>query len=562
MRHLSGLDASFLYLETPEMPMHVGALHLLELPAGYRGDFVADLRAHMAARLPITPALRRKLVWVPLDLAPPAWVDAEPDFEQHVVRIKLPAGSGQAELEAEVGRLHPVLLPRDRPLWKFHIFDGLAPGPNGERRFAMYTQLHHAAVDGQAAVALAQAILDLSPEPRAVPELPARPPREKKGQLGLAAMLRGALANQLEQVGKLVKALPSAVGTLSQVAAQTAGSAASGTVASMLARLSGDAERSARRLGRLGLAPRTRLNTTVSDTRAFAGVSLPLAELNTARRRHHASLNDAVLMICSGALRRFFAKHGPLPRKAMVAAVPISLRAKGDASSNNQASMSLVSLGTHLADPAQRLAHVMAASASMKSTLGSVKSLLPTDFPSLGMPWLMQGLTALYGRARVAASIPPIANVTISNVPGPTVPLYIAGARMLTNQPTSIVAHGVALNVTVQTYDTSLEMGIIACGQAMPEVAEFAAYIEAAFHEFQALPAAPAPEVEKKAPAAANKRTPVAAKRRTVAAKPTVAAKKKPSAAKKKAAPRRPAAVPATTRRVRAGAPMRARASR
>jgi WS/DGAT/MGAT family acyltransferase len=548
MRHLSGLDASFLYLETAEMPMHVGALHLLELPAGYRGDFVADLRAHLASRLPIAPALRRKLAWMPLDLAPPAWVDAEPDLDEQVVRIALPAGSGRAELEAEVGRLHPVLLPRDRPLWKFHVFDGLAPGPQGERRFAMYTQLHHAAVDGQAAVALAQAILDLSPAPR---EIPPRPPREKKGQLGMAAMLRGALAKQLQQVGRLVKALPAAVGTLSQVAAQSAGSAASGTVAALLARITGDAERSARRLGQLGLAPRTRLNTTVSDTRAFAGVSLPLAELNAARRRHHASLNDAVLMICSGALRRFFARHGPLPRKSMVAAVPISLRAKGDAASNNQASMSLVSLGTHIADPAQRLAHVMAATASMKSTLGSVKSLLPTDFPSLGVPWLMQGFSAVYGRARVAERIPPIANLTISNVPGPTVPLYIAGARMLTNHPTSIVVHGIALNVTVQTYDASLEMGIIACAKAMPEVAEFAACVEAAFLEFQGLAAADvvAPVVAKK-PAVAKKR-PVAAKRT-----PTAATKKKP-AARKPAVP-----VPATPRRVRAGAPMRARASR
>lgn len=488
MRQLSGLDASFLFLETPEMPMHVGALHLFELPAGYDGDFAADLREHIAARLPLVPALRRKLAWMPLNLAAPAWVDAEPDLHEHIVAITLPAGSGLAELQAQVGALHPVLLERDRPLWKFHVFDGLAPGPEGEPRRALYTQLHHAAVDGQAAVALAQAILDLGPEPR---EIAVKPTRQRKGQLGLAEMLRGAVAHQVMQLGGIVKALPGAVGTLSQVAAQAAGGAVGESVSGLLARLKGGPAAKAKAASAgLALAPRTRLNASVSDTRAFATLSLPLAALNAARRRHGASLNDAVLMVCSGALRRFFTRHGPLPRKPMVAAVPISLRAAGDTAANNQASLTLVSLGTHLADPAQRLAHVMAATRSMKATVAGVKNLLPTDFPSMGVPWLIEGLTAVYGRAGLAERIPPVANLVISNVPGPTVPLYLAGARMLTNFPASIVVHGVALNITVQTYDQSLDLGIMACAKALPQVDEFAAHLEAAFFEFQALPAA------------------------------------------------------------------------
>ena len=332
MKQLSGLDASFLYLETAEMPMHVGALHQFELPASYRGDFLADMRAHMATRIPLAPALRRKLAWMPLNLAAPVWVDAEPDLDEHIVGIALPAGSGLAELEEQVGELHPVLLDRSRPLWKFHVFDGLEPGPNGEKRYALYTQLHHAAVDGQAAVALAQAILDLGPEPR---EIAARPARERKGQLAMTEMLRGALSNQLDQLGNLVKALPAAVGAISQVAAQTAGGAVSETAASVWSRIKGAGPKGGKSVSNLGLAPRTRLNATVSDTRAFAAVSLPLAELNAVRRRHHASLNDAVLMICSSALRRHFAKHGPLPRKSLVAAVPISLRSKGDTASTN-----------------------------------------------------------------------------------------------------------------------------------------------------------------------------------------------------------------------------------
>ncbi|TMH08910.1 MAG: wax ester/triacylglycerol synthase family O-acyltransferase [Betaproteobacteria bacterium] len=469
MKQLSGLDASFLYLETPEMPMHVGALHLYELPAGYKGRFVRDLRKHVATRLPLMGPLRRRLWWMPLNIANPVWVDAEPDLDQHIVEIKLPKGSGQAELEAQVGLLHPVLLDRSRPLWKFHVFEGLAPGPEGRKRVGLYAQVHHAAVDGQAAVALANALLDVSPTPRSI-DAKGKSARTKKFELGTAEMIGGAVSHQLAQVAQMLRALPSAVGTLSGAAAQ----ALKRTGASKSANLA--------------LAPRTRLNASVSNERAFAGVSLPLAELKALRRRHGATLNDLVLWLCSTALRRHFGRHGPLPRKSMMAGVPISLREAGDTTANNQASISLVSLGTNIADPARRLAHIKAATAAMKATMGSVKSLLPTDFPSIGVPWLMEAGAALYGRAKVADRLPPLANVAISNVPGPLMPLYMAGARILAIYPTSIVVHGVALNITVQSYNESLDFGLMACAKAMPEVRELADGLGVALDDLRALP--------------------------------------------------------------------------
>jgi diacylglycerol O-acyltransferase len=401
----------------------------------------------------------------------------------------------------------------------------------------MYTQLHHAAVDGQAAVALGQAILDLSPAGREVDQQRHGRVRRERGALD---MLRGALGNQLGLVMDAVKAIPGTVGVLSQMAGQKVGDTAGGTVAAVASRLKGQgAVAKGKSVSNLALAPRTRLNTTVSDTRAFASISLPLAAINATRRKHKASLNDAVLMICSGALRRNFLKHGPLPRKSMVAGVPISTRAKGDTSSNNQATMTIVSLGTHIADPAKRLAHVLAATAAMKANMGAMKSLMPTDFPSVGVPWLMAGLSSLYEKARVADRIPAVANVTISNVPGPTVPLYMAGARMLTNYPTSIVVHGVALNITVQTYDQSLEFGLIACGEAMPEVAELAGHVQAAFDEFQALP--PSAAAEPVAPVAPVARAAV----KKVAASKVV-----------------PKATPRSGARSAAGAPKAARSAR
>ncbi|MGE5118184.1 MAG: wax ester/triacylglycerol synthase family O-acyltransferase [Betaproteobacteria bacterium] len=473
IQRLSGLDALFLFLETPEMPMHVGALHVYELPPSQRGRFVDRLRRHLAARLPWMAPLRRRLRPMPLDLDNPVWLDARPDLRRHIVEVRLPAGSGQAQLEAQVAALHAQRLDRRRPLWKFHVIEGLAAGPRGERRVGLYLQIHHAAVDGQAAVALLQALLDPSARPRRL-RAPPRPRPAVEAGPDITELIGGALGHQLQQAGHWLKALPSVVRALSGAAARALGGS------------------KGPRAGRLTLAPRTPLNASVTTERVFAGVTLPIAALKVAARAHDATLNDIVLWLCSTALRSHFAAQHTLPRKSLIAAVPISLRASGDTRANNQASITLVSLGSNLADDARRLAHIRAATASMKTTVSGVKSLLPTDFPSIGVPWLLQAGSALYGRAHAAERLPPIANVTISNVPGPPAPLYLAGARLLHVFPTSIVVHGVALNVTVQSYDESLDFGMVACAQAMPDIGTFADGLRAAFVRLQQLPAAKA----------------------------------------------------------------------
>jgi len=482
MKQLSGLDATFLYLETPQMPMHVGALHVFELPAGFKGRFATALRKHIASRLPVAPVLRRRLWWMPLNMANPAWVDAEPDLRQHIVEVALPAsarrGDGMAELQAAVSALHPVLLDRSRPLWKFHVFEGLAPAPSGRRRVAMYTQLHHAAVDGQAAVALANAILDTTPVPRAIEAKGSK--RERTFEIGMTEMLRGVLGSQAQKVAQIIRELPGTVGTLGSAAGQAVSRGA-------LPLVGGKGGASGSGSGNLSLAPRTAFNASVTETRAFAAVTLPLPEVKALGRASEATINDMVLWLCSTALRRYLAKRHALPRKSLVAAVPISLREKGDTTADNQASMSLVNLGTNIADPRRRLAHVKAATANMKSTMGSLKSILPTDFPSLGVPWLMEAATALYGKAKVAERIPQVANVVISNVPGPPVPLYLAGAHMITNYPTSIVVHGIALNITVQSYDQSLDFGLMADAQAAPDVTALADALRTAMDDLRVL---------------------------------------------------------------------------
>jgi diacylglycerol O-acyltransferase / wax synthase len=226
----------------------------------------------------------------------------------------------------------------------------------------------------------------------------------------------------------------------------------------------------------------------VTAARAFAAVTLPLPELKSLGKAHEATLNDLVLWLCSTAMREHYKAKGELPKKSMVAAVPVSLRAKGDTSADNQASMTLLSLGTNVADPRKRLAHIKAATKSMKSTLSKVKNVLPTDFPSIGVSWLTEAASAVYRRATGSNKIPSVANVAISNVPGPPVPLYLAGARMLTNYPCSIVTHGMGLNITVQSYAQSLDFGLMADAKAMPDVRKLADALDDAFEAMRALP--------------------------------------------------------------------------
>ena len=487
LKQLSGLDASFLYLETPEMPMHVGAMYLLELPSGYRGRYVNDLRRHYAARMPATPALRRRLWWMPLNLANPAWVDAEPDLAYHVVEHKLPrrtrqdgaAPNARTLLEDMVSTFHPQLLDRSRPLWRIHVIDGLPRSASGHKQVGVYSQVHHAAVDGQAAVALANVLFDLGPEPR---EMALRPStRRRTFQIGMVEMLRGALSNEVAQVAHMARELPATLGTVARTAR------GSFSLKALLGKGTGN----------VTLAPATPMNVTVGSARAFASASVPLKELKALAGAHAATLNDMVLMLCAGALRSYLQQRGQLPRKSLVAAVPISLRQTGDVRSDNQASMSLISLGTHLADPAKRLAHILAASSAMKTTMGQMKSVLPTDFPSIGIPWLMEAAASLYGKARMAERLPQVANVVISNVPGPQVPIYLAGARVRANCPTSIVVHGLALNITVQSFDAHMDFGLMADAAALPDVKALACALDGALDELRALPVPAAPKVSR-----------------------------------------------------------------
>jgi WS/DGAT/MGAT family acyltransferase len=362
-----------------------------------------------------------------------------------------------------------------------------------------YTKVHHAAIDGQAGVALGNAMLDITPVPRAVK--PPRTHRTHRYQLGVAELLGAALTNTLRQVAMIGKlALPLGKALLASARKSVAErSFGMGSLRSLLK-----------------MPPPTPFNVSITNQRVFAALTLPLDEAKRLGKAHGASINDLVLWLCSSALREYLKESRELPEASLVAGVPVSLRAEGDTRMNNQVTMSLVDLATDEKDPLARLRRIREATASMKSTMGAFGELIPTDFPSPGAPWLLSGLASLYGRSGLADRIR-LANVAISNVPGSPLPLYMAGAKMLDYYPVSIAAHGVALNITVQSYMGQLCFGLIACRRAVPDVREITVAMQRAFESFRQLPlpvteAAPVVAAIAAPRAAAKTRRPAAVK--------------------------------------------------
>jgi diacylglycerol O-acyltransferase / wax synthase len=507
MDHLSGLDATFLYMETPETPMHVGGLNIYELPSGYEGEFLDNLREHIAKRMHLAPVFRRKLVNMPFELANPIWVaDEDLDLEYHIRSTVLPKPGTRAQLDRLVGRLHSSLLDRSRPLWEFYVIEGLetpADAPPGTRRVAFYSKVHHSALDGAAGVALATAIMDVSAIPRQVRPAPLRRALSTDN-FGIAELAASGIKNTAVQTIKLAKTLPTLLRTVAQLIRPTPTGGEDKEAVDIALAQHAVKEKSG------WFAPKTPINVSITNQRIFSSFSIPLAELKHIAKGNGVTLNDVVMGICSGALRHYLADIHALPEQPLLAGVPISLREEGNTDMNTQASMMRISLASHIADPLARLQAIRTASASAKATTMSMKSIMPMDFPSLGVPWLLSGAFALFGRSKLANNLPPIANVAISNVPGPKVALYMAGAKMLTYYPVSIVSHSLGLNVTVQSYNGNLDFGLIACRKAMPDLPELAKYMMAAHRELMKLTAVGEVDVVKVVDAVAEKASPVA----------------------------------------------------
>jgi diacylglycerol O-acyltransferase len=554
MKTLSGLDATFLYLESPEMPMHVGSLNLYELPPGFKGSFYKEVSAHIGRRMHLAPIFSRKLAFMPLNIGHPLWVEAgQVDLAYHVRKIK-GVNLTVRQVEAMAAELHGKLIDRSRPLWEFYVFDSVKL-PDGRKCAAFYSKVHHAALDGKGGMVLANAILDVTPVPREVePPEPGAKGRTR-ADLKIGEMIGAVFSNSIAQYAKLAKALPSAASSLGSTLAKQS--------------LSGSGAKTRPKLP-VSLAPKTIFNAAITTERAFATASVPFGECRTMAKAVNGSFNDIVLWICSTALRTYLAKHGSIPKKPLIAAMPVSLREENNKELNNQASMSLVDLGTQYAHPMKRMNAIITSTTKVKGALVSLKSVLPTDYPSLLAPWIVGGVAKAafktYSATGLAERLPLMANLVISNVPGPQMPLYMAGAKMLTFHPLSIVTHGLALNITIQTYAGNVDFGLIADKKAVPHLQELADAIVAAFEEARALYAmanTAAVQTEAKTPAISvvtpAKAVAKATRSRTPASKVAVSKRPTPHGNQQKSTAK-PATRPAPKRRPAATQPRTARA--
>lgn len=469
VKKLSAVDAAFLYAETPEMPMHVGSLAYFKLPKGYTGDFYEAFKNVIASRMASAPMLAWKLESAPFDIDHPSWVvDEQFNIDRHIYRTSLPEPATVQVAERLTGWMHAKLLNRARPLWEFYIFEGLP-----DNQIIVYNKIHHACIDGGAGAALAQIIYDLEPDGDGAATPLAAPivgrPDSRSTMFDTGSKLVRSYVDFLQQPLKWMTLLPN---VLSEIPPMLR-SFVDPQILSDLARRT---------------SPKTPINRAISSERSFAGVSLSFERTKAVARGAGVKLNDVVLAISSGALRRYLIAENALPSASMTAFVPISLRKPGDTTQENQVMAMISTLASDIEDPKARLLAIAADAERSKALINPFRTMMPlySDSSILGAPIYAQILAILYSRSNLADVLPPPANVVVSNVTGPRMTLYAAGAELQHLYPVSIAAHGMGLNITVSSYRDNLDFGLIAAANLIPDVTVITRLLPAVLEELEA----------------------------------------------------------------------------
>ncbi|MGH3625859.1 MAG: WS/DGAT/MGAT family O-acyltransferase, partial [Sciscionella sp.] len=462
MERLSGLDASFLYLETSSQLLHICGLLILDdstIPGGY--DF-QRFKAEMAARSRGIGAFHRKLLDLPLNLGHPLWTeDSEFDIDRHVHRIAVPAPGSREDLAEVCGHIAGQSLDRARPLWELWVIEGLAAGG-----IAVLLKMHHAAVDGVTGANLLAHLC--STEPGSVEAGSAQPgTAEQEGKrqvrtpsamhlLGrwLPALARGPV--------EFAKLLP---GTLA-VVPQWLARALRGS--SMPAPFT---------------APRTSFNGTITGHRAIAYLGMDLADVKRVKQAFGTTVNDVALAVCSGALRRYLEQRKELPDSSLVAMVPVSTHGMGTSEGTNQVTGLFTSLQTQIADPVRRLLVIAESNADSKSHHRSINSDMLHHWAQFAVPHAFGWAVRLYSRLHLAEHHPVVYNVLVSNVPGPPPPLYFLGARVTGMHPLGPIFHGAGLNITVLSNAGRVDVGLLAAKELLPDLWALADYFPVALTE-------------------------------------------------------------------------------
>jgi diacylglycerol O-acyltransferase len=443
------LDSGFLHLETPETPMHVGGLSLFELPARvHKRKFMARLSDVYNSTTELRKPFAHRVTHGMLGRLGPLYWEHDPDLDldYHVRHSALPEPGRYRELFALVSRLHSSLLDRSRPLWEVHLIEGLQ-----DRQFAVYSKLHHATIDGVAGIRLTEGTC--SPDPNACTDwapLSVQAHERYKAQHGYTGPAASEPTEfELKAVAEFLKAQfdTSAhfLGLIKSYAATWLGMGG-------------------------GLAvpwrhvPHTMINARVSSARRFVAQSWSIDRVRAVSKAAGVTINDVVLAMCSGALRRYLEEQDELPEHSLRALVPVSVRHKDDFDSPVAISYIIADLGTRYDDPADRLEAVVESTRAGKKMLSELTSEEASLYATLIQTPMF--VASLMG---VADRFPPVSTV-ISNVPGPKEQLYWNGAPLLGAYPVSAVFHGFALNITFVSYHGNLDFGIIACRRTVPRM--------------------------------------------------------------------------------------------
>ena len=462
MQQLTGLDAAFLALETTTSTGHVGGVCLLDPAGAPRPLDLARLTELMGSRLALVPVLRRRLLEVPLGLDQPYWVD-DPDFdiEYHIRELALPRPGSDAQLAEQVARLHARPLDRRRPLWEMYLITGLAA-----KRVAVYSKIHHAAIDGASGAELLTVLLDLSRDGRELPPAEQYHPAPAPSRAVLSARATARLAwrpvQTVRLTGQLVKVMPTLAPALAPL------------VGGMLGLNRGDGGVIPSSPGR---APATPFNKPITAHRRVAFRSVDLARVKSVKNALGASVNDVVMAMSAGALRRWLIEHDALPAVPLVAMIPVSIRDEASKGAlGNKVSAMLASLPTHLDDPVQRLTVVREATKIAKSQQAAIPQGLVDEISDFYPPALTARATRVVFATGLLHRLPPF-NVVISNVPGPNVPVYLGGAQLLAQYPMSVITEGQGLNITLVGYLGQLHFGLVACRELVPDIDALAGYL-------------------------------------------------------------------------------------
>jgi len=481
MRQLTSLDAQFLALESDTQYGHVAGLAVLDPSSapGRRLD-LADIAHLIAERLPLLPPLRWRLAEVPFGLDHGYWVDdAGFDLDFHVRELALSAPGSDRQLAAQVARIISRPLDRARPLWEVYLISGL---PDGQ--VALLTKIHHALVDGISGAEIMGLLLDLSPEGREPPPADAigpgdRWPSERE-------LLARALLGLPRYPLRLLRSLPSAVPNLEEAAPFNTipGVSTLGRVAGRIdARLRGERPHVARSALK---APTTSFNRRVTPHRRFAFGQIPLDRVRAVKNDYGCTVNDVVVTICAGAVRRWLIEHDELPAEPLVAQIPISVRRRAERGTyGNRIMLMGAPLFTDEADPVRRLARTHEALAVMKDRHRALPAALLQDANNFIPPAVFAQAARLTFSLASSGTARPAWNLVVSNVPGPHVPLYCAGARLVANYPASVVTDGMGLNITVMSYCGHLDFGLVADREAMPDLWRLMDWLSEALFELE-----------------------------------------------------------------------------